>query len=262
MPLSLSFTPLCVLTFALLLKSCESGIDKTVKPSSIQDFYLGHNWIPLDIPDSKFAPGTIIHVTAKSVEYVSSVKTCGVPDEVVAVVPGSSPKLTFTATSTYGASAVLKIAGVQAGPDWKKVKTTTLEQDDHGSDAIDLLRFQIWLTDPANRAKIPAACTDFLNKPDNYIVHESYRVSKGKYTLHGENGIDVKVTGLQLGPVTISPDGNAKVTDDGGVEFTQVEYTAIKRLSETNGLLNVLGPGDGPADADQKVRRLLFPTSK
>jgi hypothetical protein len=251
---------LCLIAFTLLLKDCNKGVEDTINPSGIQKFYLDHDWVPLDIPDSKYAPGSILQITKTTgIVYVSSVKTCGVPDDALGVVPGASPKLTFSRDADYGAKAVLGVKGISIGPEWDKVKKTTLEHDDHGADAIDILKLQIWLTDPSNQSKIPKACTDFLNAPDSYIVRESYRVSKGKYTLHGENGAQLKVTGLQLGPVKIDPDAHAKVTQDGSLEFTDPVYTAIKRLRDTNGMLQPLAPGAQATDADPKVKAMLYP---
>lgn len=257
------FKPLlavCLIAGTVLLKDCNKGIETTISPSGIQKFYLDHDWVPLDIPDSKYAPGSIVQITkATGIVYVSNVKTCGVPDEALSVVTGTSPKLTYSRDADYGAKAVLSIKGVSIGPEWAKVKNTSLEHDDHGADAIDILKLQIWLTDPNNQSKIPKACTDFLNAPDSYIVRESYRVSKGKYTLHGENGAQLKITALQLGPVKIDPDAHAKVTEDGSLEFTEAVYTAIKRLRDTNGLLQPLAPGAKSEDADQKVKAMLYP---
>jgi hypothetical protein len=249
---------LSLIAGTVLFKDCNKGVETIINPPGIQKFYLDNHWIPLDIPDSKYAPGSIVQITkATGITYVSNVKTCGVPDDALSVVTGSSPKLTFSRDADYGAKAVLSIKGVSIGPEWDKVKNTSLEHDEHGADAIDILKLQIWLTDPSNQAKIPKACTDFLNAPDSYIVRESYRVSKGKYTLHGENGAQLKVTGLQLGPVKIDPDAHAKVTEDGSLEFTEAVYTAIKRLRDTNGLLQPLAPGAKSEDADQKVTAML-----
>jgi len=252
-----------ILSFTLVLKDCNKGVENTISPSGIQKFYLDHGWIPLDIPDSKYAPGTIVQITKSAgIVYVSDIRTCGVPDEAIKSVSGKSPKLTFDRNADYGAKALLGIKGVQIGPQWDKVKKTTLEHDDHGSDAIDILKLQIWLTDPKNQPAIPKACTDFLNAPDSYIVRESYRVAKGKYTLHGENGAQLKITALQLGPVKIDPDAHAKVTEDGSLEFTDPVYAAIKRLRDTNGILQPLAPGAAVSDSDEKVKALLHPSTK
>lgn len=258
---SLCLAAVFLLTF---VRSCNPDVSQTNLPNQLRDFYLKNNWIPLGEPDSRFQPGSIVRITqAEGITYVSDLKTCGVPDDILKPVTGEAPQLKFDRDGDYGAKAVLNVKGVTAGPDFSRISSTSLAYEKHGSDSLDILKIAIWLSKPENAATLPKPCTDFLNAPDNYIVREAYEVSKGKYTLKGSNKASLTIKNLALGPVTIAPDAHANLTTTGELTFTDPVYTAIKRLKDTNGLLTILGqPGQVDADADAKVKTILFPASK
>jgi hypothetical protein len=229
--------------------SCNGNAGDISKKSSMQQFYLDNGWIPLPLPDSQYAPGTIFTYEKKTgLRYISSLKTCGIPDEVTAPVVGNSGKLSFNVSGDYGADLAVKVSGVSAGPDWSKIKKTTLTMDDHGPSSMDLYKLQIWLTAPENADKFSPVCKTELLKPNTYVAQESYRVSKGKLTLSDENGAKIAVKGLQAGPVNIGADAHAKATEDGSLEFDQTLYTAVRRLVYvTNGGFQALGNATQPA---------------
>lgn len=105
---------------------------------------------------------------------------------------------------------------------------------------------------------MPQECKDFLNAPNHYIAGESYRVSKGKYTLHAENGATVKLTNISAGPIQLSGNLNGTVVSDGTVTFDQTAYTAVRRVALTKGNLVTLGEAT-QSSSDQDVNRNLYP---
>jgi hypothetical protein len=253
------------LAVAAIIYVCQPKVTDVTVPAPMQQFYLANGWIPLPMPDSRMAPGVIVEVVpGQGISFISNLKTCGVPDDVLKPVPGTFPKLTFSTKAKYDAKAVLGVEGVQIGPEFSKVKNVGLEQDNGGSDAIDSLGLQIWYSKPENASKFPQTCTDFLNAPNHYIIRESYRISKGKYTLYGENNAKINLKGLSLGPIKISPDVSASVTADGALEFESLEYTAIRRLRKVAGNFQTLGkPGQPEAADDDEVKSMLgFSASK
>lgn len=233
---------LCLAALNLLAGfSCNGNAGDVVSKSSMQQYYLKNDWVPMPLPESRFVPGTIFTYDKKTgLRYISSLKTCGVPDSVTAPVPGNSPKLTFDTNADYGANAVLQISKVSIGPDWSKVKKTTLEYDDHGPTSMDLIKLNIWLTSP-DAAQFSPVCRTALAQPNTFVAQEAYRVTKGKFTLYDQNGAKIALKGLQAGPVNIGADAHASVTQDGSLEFNEPMYTAVRRLVYINGGFQSLG---------------------
>lgn len=230
---------ICLLTAGW---SCNGSVIDLTKQSPMQKFYLDNNWIPLPLPDSQFGPGSIFNYDKKTgLRWESSLKSCGVPDDVIEPVVSNSGKLTFTGSGDYGADLTLKIAGISAGPEWSKVKTVSLENDDHGPVSLDIVKLNIWLTAPENVSKFAPTCKTLLSNANMYVAQQSYRVSKGKLTLHDQNGGKVGITGLQTGPVNIGTNAHATATQDGSLEFDQLLYTAVRRLAYVNGGFQALG---------------------
>src|SRR2546425_10824438 len=78
--------------------SCQQNPTKV--GAVMNPFYVQNKWIPLPLPDSRFGPGTIFTYNKDTgIRYVSSLKTCGVPDEVSAGVRGQSGTLKFDGDS-------------------------------------------------------------------------------------------------------------------------------------------------------------------
>jgi len=127
------------------------------------------------------------------------------PDDIIAPAVGTSGKLTFSSDAEYGTDAVLKLPGISAGPEFSKVKKTSLEQDDYGPSSLNLIKVQIWMTDPKHSSSFPQVCNEYLSKPDTYVVQEAYRIAKGKYTLVDNSNAKISVKGLRAGPVSIDP---------------------------------------------------------
>jgi hypothetical protein len=245
------------------LRACNPTVENTYAPDELVKFYVANDWVPLPMPDSKFSPGVIFELVTNpkpTVRYISDIQTCGIPDDVGKPVVGSSPPITFSKKSDYGADAVLQVKGVEAGPEFSKVRSVTLSEEDHGGDALNLLKIKIWLADPANANKIPQACKDFLDAPNHYIAGESYRVSKGKYTLHGDGGVTFKLTGLKTKILNLGANFHGTVTSDGSLEFSAPVYTAVRRVALTNGGLQTLGDPNQPATSgDDSLKKALYP---
>jgi hypothetical protein len=228
-------------------KSCNGNVGDLVTKSPMQQFYLDHDWVPLDMPDSQFTPGSIFsYDKTTGLRWQSSLKSCGAPDDVIQPVVSDSGKLTFNVKGDYGADLTLKISGVTVGPQWSKVKSVTLENDEHGPSSLDMVKLNTWLTAADNASKFSPVCKTLLSQPNMYVAQQSYRVSKGKLTLNDQNGGKIAVTGLQAGPVNIGANAHANATQDGSLEFDQLLYTAVRRLVFINGGFQALGNATQP----------------
>jgi len=245
-------------TIAVLLAfttACPRQDPQSVlSPDPMYKFYLAHQWIPLPEPDSRFGPGAVFTFTpGTDPRWQGTLQDCGLPGEVTTAVEAQSGQLEFDTSSDYGASAVLKLKGVTAGPEFSKVKNSTLQLDQHGPSSLNMVKLRLWVNDPENRDKIPKGCKDLLSRANTYIVQEAYEVSKGKYTLKSATSGKVAIDGLKLGVLSLAPDAHAKIGNDGSLTFDQTLYTAVRRLEYANGGWDSLGrPGSG-ADADQQV---------
>lgn len=252
MNLRLVWTIAAVLAF--LAKGCSSGNPgRVLSPQSTYKFYINNHWVPLSEPDSRFGPGAVFTFTPQTgFRWIGTLATCGLPQSVITPVQADSGKLIFNTDSDYGASAVLKVKGISAGPEFSKVKATTLELDQHGPSSLNMLAVRLWVNDPANQNKIPEECKKALNEPNTYIVQEAYSVTKGKYTLRDSTNAKIALKGLQLGPVNIAADAHASPSTDGSLEFDQLLYTAVRRLQYANGGWTSLGRENQP-DADKAI---------
>lgn len=244
--------------FAVLLAiGCPSTEDVS-KSQPIYKFYIQNHWIPLPEPDSRMSPGAVVTYTPKDgLRWQGTITgRCGLPDELLKGVSGNAGKLTFNTKSDYGADAVLQIQGVTVGPEWSKVKSTTLVLDQHGPNSLDMVGIRLWMANPDNVNKIPQACKDLLNMPNTYLIQEAYEVSKGKYTLNGSSNTTIAVKGLQAGPVSITANAHAKPSEDGSLEFSEVLYTAVRNVQFANGGFQSLGK-EGQSSADATIVKQL-----
>jgi hypothetical protein len=257
MPSKLQLLPIALL-LAFSTGCPHQDPQAVLNPDPMFRFYLAHQWIPLPEPDSRFGPGAVFTFSPGSdPRWQGTLQDCGLPDELTKPVDAESGQLQFDAASDYGAKAGLSLKGVSAGPEFSKVKNSTLELDRHGPSSLNMVRLRLWLNDPENRNKIPQGCKDLLNRADTYIVQEAYEVSKGKYTLTSGTSAKVSADDLKLGVLSLAPDAHAAVESDGSLVFDQTLYTAVRRLVYANGGWESLGrPGDA-GSADQQVIRQL-----
>lgn len=242
-----------------LVLACCTACPNTSRVSNSQPiykFYIQNHWIPLPEPDSKMSPGAVVTYTPKNgVQWQGTiVGRCGIPDELFKPSPSDAGKLTFNTSSDYGADAVLKLKGVSIGPQWSKVKSTTLELDKHGPSSLDMVGIRLWMAQ--NGGKIPQACKDLLNSPNTYLIQEAYAVSQGKYTLKDKSDAELSLKGLQAGPLNIGVDAHAKPSDDGSLEFDELLYTAIKNVQYANGGWQSLG-SESSSFADETILKQL-----
>jgi hypothetical protein len=228
------------------------------REANLQKIY-GSRWIPLPLPDSRIAPGTIVSIKKGQVAWESSLATCGAPNEVMDVTASSPGTIDTTTEGEYGADAALKIAGVSVGPEFKKVKKTTLKLEGHTAEGIDRLRLDLWVNKPG--MGLPPACAKFLKQKDIYIVQEAFKVTKAALTLYDDKNAKISAGGINLGVVKIDANSKARVTSTGTIEFEAPVYTAIRRLQMLkNGDFKTLGDEGGPERTeDKEARVLLYP---
>jgi len=249
-----------ILIVSVSLLGCNGGIKGVMQPSELSKLLdESDGWAMLPIPDSKYKPGTLINATDQGVRYVGNFEECGIPQEILKLVPGQAPKVTFSKATQFGAEAVANIKGVDAGIGFNKLKWAQLSVEEQGADALDLIRLSVWMTNPENSDKIPAVCLSWLEQPNTYLINEAFRISKGKYLLFDTTGAKVVLTNAMLKEF-FDIGGNAKVgvTSDGELEFTETVYLAVRKARRAgSGLFETLGSPSPPGDlADPILKRL------
>jgi hypothetical protein len=172
------------------------------------DAYRKGGWVPLVELDSRFVPGTIFETNENTApRWISSLETCGVPKNVLAPVNNDTGTFKYSGDTNYGASAVLNIRGVSAGPNFSKATSATFQQSDSGASGIDILKVMAWMN--KNPAAFSSICESYLSQPDVYVAQESYRVGNGTYTLkdskNGEIIIKADVLKLSAAPSSRAP---------------------------------------------------------
>jgi len=247
-------TPPVVVMFVVVITAALSA--QVLKMADLQKLY-GSRWVVLPFPDSRMTPGSVISVKKNQVAWESDLRSCGAPESVMKTNVSDSGKLEMKGEAEYGANAAISIKGIEAGPDFKKVKKTQLRQDSHGPEGLDRIALGEWFNNPAT--KLSKTCTDFLNEKDVFIVQESYKVSKGAYTLFDEGNKKLELKGLNLGILKISGGASAKTTADGSLEFDMPVYTAIRRVKRfSDGSLKTLGTPAGERDEVGTVQRIVY----
>ena len=244
------------IALAALATAITSG--QVVKQSELGKLY-GSRWVVLPLPDSRIGPGAIISIKKGQAAWESSLARCGAPADVMKTVPGEGGKVNLVGDAEYGADAVLKIAGIEAGPEFKRVKRTTLSASDHKPEALDRISLGEWINAPGK--PLSPTCAKFLTQKDIYIVQEAYQIGRGNFTLYDDSNKKISLAGLQIGPLKIGANAKAKTTTDGTLEFASPMYTAVRRLKlMKDGELRTLGqPGQERAEekTDVAVRAAL-----
>ena len=221
-------------------------------------------WAPLAIPDSKYRPGSIIKIDEDgTVRWIDHLDTCGYPAEVLAPEPGDIPKVTFTKSYDVGASALLNVKGIEAGPEFNKVSKTQLSIQEHSADALRLIGLQVWMEDPDNVSSVSSACMDELLKPNRFLVTEAFRVSKGTYTLFDQSGAAIKLKAPELGSlVQLQPDVKYEVTAEGSLVIEQPVYFAVRQAVRVGSGWEILGSDDEQETADARIRAAFLKASQ
>lgn len=191
------------------------------------------SWLRLPFPDSKFEPGAVIIIEGKDPRWIGHIRDCGVAEDVLAPAAGSIGDLTFNSSRTWSADAVLKIQGIKAGPEFSRVRSVGFVQNGMTADALNLIRLQLWLNEPANQAKV-AACDSILSRPEAYILGETIRVNDGKYTLTAADGSKIGIEGIKIGVVEFEPNAEVKADATGDLVITKPVYTHIRRVKRVD----------------------------
>lgn len=249
--------------FLMLIAAIQlgcGGAGDVTKPTELGQILLKRDgWIMLPLPDSKYLPGSVIQATEESgVRYLGHLKSCGVPSNVLKPDKGSAPKIAFTKDESYDAKATLSFKGISAGPEFGKIKKAKLTIDEHSADALDLVKISVWLTDPDNAERIPQVCSDWLGKPNTFVVNEAYVIKKGKYSLYDQKGGQIKLSADSLLKLFATAGGEAKIssTQDGDMEFTQEVTLAIRRAQRIGNSFQTLSPGsEADLSGDDIIRR-------
>lgn len=243
--------------FALFAAGCRTN-PYTAK-ELISVLKQAGGWTPLPIPDSKFRPGSIIKVTEEGVYWIDDLTSCRYP---LAEFEEKSyiPSIAFTKELEFGASAVINIKGITAGPNFSRLSKIRLEIAEHGADAIRLLKLKIWMEDPDNRGRVSPVCLEELTKQDTYLVTEAFRITKGKYTFYDHSGAAIKIGAPVLKDLLqFQPDVKYEITNDGSLVIEQPAYFAIRKAQRVGDGFETLKSVPGEPDiADSKIEKLFL----
>lgn len=255
----------CLMLIAAIQLGC-GGPGDLAKPSEMGEILLEKDgWVMLPLPDSKYLPGSVITATEESgVRYLGHLKSCGVPNDVLTPVKGSAPKIVFTKDKSFDAKATLAFKGISAGPEFDTIKKAKLTIDEHSANALDLLRISVWLTEPDNKGRIPQICSDWLGKPNTFVVNEAYVIKKGKYSLYDQRGGQIKLSADLLPKLFATAGGETKIssTQNGDMEFTQEVTLAIRRAQRVGNSFQTLSPGSEADFSGDEIIRKSFQKSQ
>lgn len=253
---------LTVIVFASgLAASCRETIGDIYSPREWRDLLAAAGgWTPLPMPDSKYRPGSIIQVNEGGVRWIDHLASCRYPADLLRPEQGAIPAINFSKNKAFGADVLLNYQGIKAGPGYDSVGKVSLRVSDHSADALRLLALRVWQENPANRAQVSPVCMDELEKPDVYLVTESFTVSKGTYSLYDKRGAKLALTLPKLGSM-LSVEGNANVdiTTEGDLQIDAPSVFAIRKAVRVAGNFTVLGdPENPPTTADEQIEALFL----
>ena len=213
------------------------------------------DWLPLQEPDSRFVPGTIFHaVPGQYPQWTSSLeKGCGVPKPVLKPVRDNIGTFQYFGDSVYGASALLRLPGISARPEFTKAQTVAFQQSDAGASAIDVIQVRRWIRKDDSAFSI--ICPRFLAKPNTYVAQESHRSGNGTYTLRDSKDVSLQSQGLFF----ISSSVSIKKSGESSLSLTVPVYTAVHGAVHANDLLKLMtAPAkSGLHYADTDINSLL-----
>lgn len=242
---------------ALILFAGPISRTQVMRQADLNKIY-GSRWIPLPMPDSRIGPGAIVTIKKGQVAWESSLAKCGAPPDVMTPVASTDATVATSVEGEYGADAALKIAGVTLGPDFKRVKKTSLKLDDHHAEGLDRIALAEWLNKPGTA--LSSVCSRFLTEKDVFIVQEAYKVSKGKITLYDERNTKLSLAGLSTPIVKLDANAKSTTVSNDSIEFAAPMFTAIRRLQYLkDGSLKTMGTPGAEVSADGPARALLYP---
>jgi hypothetical protein len=250
-----------ILAAAFFFTACPTVKD-VYSPKELTKLLKKAGFVPLPFPDSKCCPGSIIKVTDKDgVIWIDDLTSCNYPLREFEE-PSHIPAVTFTKKCEFGATALINIKGITAGPGFERVSKIQFEITDHGADALRLIKLKVWMADPENIKRVNTACLDELAKSDVYLVTEAFRISKGKYTLFDSSGAKIKIeTPLLKNLIQVQPEVKYEVTADGSLVIEQPVYFAVRKATRVGGDFEPLGRAAGEAEvADAIIERQFFKT--
>jgi hypothetical protein len=245
--------------------ACETDVSDVYTPQEWRQIFQDQGWTALPFPDSKYEPGAIIKVTEEGgIRYIDHLRSCGYPDDVLEPEIGKIPGITFSKARELDADAVLNIQGITAGPEFSKLSKTRLSVSEHSADALRLIKLQIWEETPGNLDGAARTCKEALQRPDYYLITESFKVSKGGYTLLDKTGAKLKVSLPELGRILkFEPNVKYEVTSEGELMIEEPVYYAVHRAVSTAHGFDVLGTGaEAPSTADAQIDALYQETAE
>ncbi len=219
-------------SLSCLLSGCGPGMVEAYTPKELAALLdAAGGWHLLIIPDTKYEVGSEITITeAAGVRWIGRFSSCQVPAETIAPIPGHAPAMDYKKAIAFDGSAALNVSGISVGPEYSKVKTVAMKLDAYGTDAIDIQKLNLWLTD-LNHAPLPPACMAFFQTPRNYLVNEAFHISKGKFTLYDKDDKKISLSNETVGKYLGSVRAGLSVTTDGSVEFSDGVYVLAVRIA-------------------------------
>jgi hypothetical protein len=212
---------------SLVLIGCNGGLPDVYSPSELKMLMEANGYTALGIPDTKMGPAAIVSVTPPSdpdapvlVSYFGDFRSCGVPDSALNLQTGAAPSVTFKKGIKADASAAASLKGVQIGPEYERVKTTVLNVERAGTEAMDLVKLGVWLSDPVHLRELPEFCKTYLTRKDLYIISEAFLISEGRYDFYDENNVKIAIEAPINPIISVKGAGGLAQTSEGGLAYS------------------------------------------
>lgn len=185
-------------------------------------------WIRLPVPNSVFRPGSIVVATQCNAQWVGHITDCKVPNSVVQTVPGSIGDWRQMTSRSYGANVLLKLPGVNAGPNLNIVNRVDVTEEDIGTESLNVIKLEEWLNKEPN--SITKSCQERLKRPDTFIVGESVRLGSARYTLYDEFGARLLRSKAETTITGLEANAALSMHNNGELLLSEPVYTHIKNL--------------------------------
>jgi hypothetical protein len=211
------------------------GLGKLYDPDEWKDFLYDKGWLALEIPDTKYHPGSIIDVKAEgATQRISWLGRLGAyfPEYPLPMEKSDMPGISFTKGKELDAQSLLNLFGFSPGLGFGKIKKVVLTISACGAETLDLMALFHWMK--LNPEKVPADCLEQLRREGCFLVYEALIVSKGTYALYGEKNVKIKLQPATLGDY-LKVEGDLTYTVDEQITIEHPIIFGIKRAAYSRG---------------------------